>query len=239
MAKILGPNDTGFGILIERDAGYIDKDLNKDLLTESSKIELKPGQPLLINCILQKWGVENKNGRIYPEDVLVPQVNEYEKLVMSNSAASEADHPDSSVISLHNISHLITKMWWGQGDQAHILFGQLKLIVTRGYLEMGICSVVGDKILLYLENGYKLGISSRGVGSLKEINGKNLVQDDFELIGFDLVATPSTPGAYLFPGINDLEKSLSMGETYTKNKNGLYLKEEDNKIIDSLDRFLL
>lgn len=234
MAKILGPGETGFGILIERDAGYIDKSLNTKLLTEDFKVE--PNQPLYIDCILQKWGVENKNGRIYPEEVLVPQVNEYQKLVSSNSAVSEADHPDSSVISLHNISHMLTKMWWGKGDKAHILFGRLKLIISPGFINMGIVSVVGDKILLYLQNGIKLGISSRGVGSLEEVNGKNIVKDDFELIGFDLVATPSTPGAYLFPGTENIEQSI--GENYIK-KNGVYLKENNDKIMDSLDKFLL
>lgn len=227
MTKILQPGETGFGILIEYDAGYISADLNKEIINENFEID-KNKQPLLINCVLQKWGVENKNGRIYSKDVLVPQVEEYKKLVENNSAGSEADHPDSSIISLHNLSHMITKMWWGKGNQEHILFGQLKLIVSRGYIEYGICSVIGDKILLYLENKYKLGISSRGVGSLKEIDGKNHVQPDFELIGFDLVATPSTPGAYLYPGVKDVEQAV--GENYIK---------EENKIDATLNKFLL
>ena len=232
-AKILREGETGFGILIEHDAGYISSEINKDILNEN--FELKPNEPVLINCILQKWGVKNKNGRIYPQDVLVPQVNVYQELVDTNSAVSEADHPESSIISLQNISHMITKMWWGTGDQENILFGQLKLIVSPGYINMGIVSVVGDKIVLYLQNKIKLGISSRGVGTLKELNGENLVQDDFELIGFDLVATPSTPGAYLFP---DSKGETSFGENFVK-KNGIYLKEEDNKIITTLNNFLL
>jgi len=234
-AKILQAGETGFGILIEQDAGYISADLNKEILSES--FVLKENEPLLINCILQKWGVENKNGRVYPQEVLVPQVEEYQKLVDGSSAASEADHPDSSIISLQNISHMITKMWWGKDDQSHILFGQIKLIITRGYINMGICSVIGDKIILYLENGMKLGISSRGVGTLKEINGKNLVQADFELIGFDLVATPSTPGAYLYPASTNIEQT-TMGENFVK-KNGIYLKEESEKIINGIEKFLL
>jgi len=235
MSKILEKGDTGFGILIERDAGHVSPDLNKNLLINES-IEIKPNEPILINCILQKWGVKNKNGRIYPEDVLVPQVIEYEKLIQTHSSVSEADHPDSSIISLHNISHLITKMWWGKGDKENILYGQIKLIVTRGYLEMGICSVIGDKILLYLQNGITLGISSRGVGTLKELRGENIVQGDFELIGFDLVVTPSTPGANLFPGVKNIESEVT--ENYIK-KNGIYLKEESTKINGALDRFLL
>jgi len=233
LSRILEEGDTGFGILIEHDAGYINSELNRNILNEN--FELKPNEPVLINCILQKWGVKNKNGRIYPKEVLVPQVNEYEQLVSSNSAVSEADHPDSSIISLQNISHMITKMWWGTGEQENVLFGQLKLIVSPGYINMGIVSVVGDKIVLYLQNKIKLGISSRGVGTLKEINGENLVQDDFELIGFDLVATPSTPGAYLFP---EKKGNVSFGENYV-NKNGILLKEDEGKIVNAINKFLL
>ena len=233
MSKILMPGQTGFGILIEHDAGYIDSDLNPRFLTEA--FVLKPNEPVLIDCILQKWGVKNKNGRIYPKDVLVPQVMEYQKLVDTNSAVSEADHPDSSIISLQNISHMITKMWWGKGQQENILFGEIKIIVSPGFVKYGVVSMVGDKVVLYLQNKIRLGISSRGVGTLKELQGENLVQNDFELIGFDLVATPSTPGAFLFPG---KKGEMNFGETY-KNKNGIYLKEEDNKVITAIDKFLL
>jgi hypothetical protein len=233
MSKILQPGDTGFGILIEHDAGYVNDNIVKDILNEN--FELKPNEPVLINCILQKWGVKNKNGRIYPRDVLVPQVEAYREQIENNSAVSEADHPDSSIISLANLSHMITKMWWGKGEQENVLFGQLKIIVSPGYIKFGVCSVIGDKIVLYLQNKIKLGISSRGVGTLKEINGENLVQGDFELIGFDLVATPSTPGAYLFP---EKQNSVGFGENYTK-KNGLYLNEDEKKIVNAIDRFLL
>jgi hypothetical protein len=232
-SRIIQAGETGFGILIESDAGYIDRDVNKDILNEN--FQIKPNEPVLVNCILQKWGVKNKNGRVYPKDVLVPQVEEYRKLVETNSAVSEADHPDSSIISLQNISHMITKMWWGNGDQDNVLFGQLKLIVSPGYIKYGVVSVIGDKIVLYLQNKVRLGISSRGVGTLKEVNGENLVQNDFELIGFDLVATPSTPGAFLFP---EIKSGAGFGENYV-NKNGVLIKEDDNKIINALNRFLL
>lgn len=234
MSKILRAGETGFGILIEHDAGYIHTDLNPQFLNEG--FTLKPNEPVLINCILQKWGVKNKNGRIYSKEVLIPQIKEYQTLVSSNSAVSEADHPDSSIISLQNISHMITKMWWGKGEHENVLYGQLKIIVTRGYINHGIVSVIGDKIVLYLENKIRLGISSRGVGTLKEINGENMVQDDFELIAFDLVATPSTPGAYLFP---EKQGDVSFGENYSNN-NGIFLKEsENNKIITAINKFLI
>lgn len=230
MSKILQAGESGFGILIERDAGLISPDLNKSLISENFKI--KPNQPILINCILQKWGVKNKNGRIYPKDILTQQVNDYQNLIDMNSAVSEADHPDSSIISLHNISHMITKMWWGKNEFENVLYGQLKLIVSRGYIEIGVVSVVGDKILLYLENGVKLGISSRGVGTLKEVNGENLVQNDFELIGFDLVSSPSTPGAYLFPEQSPTANNFNEG-----------IKDEktliDEKVNNTINKFLL
>lgn len=233
LSRILEAGDVGFGILIEHDAGYIDSDLNPKYINEA--FVLKPNEPVLIDCILQKWGVKNKNGRIYPKDVLIPQVAEYQKLVDTNSAVSEADHPDSSIISLQNISHMITKMWWGKGEQSNILFGELKIIVSPGFIKYGVVSVVGDKVVLYLQNKIRLGISSRGVGTLKEIQGENLVQNDFELIGFDLVATPSTPGAFLFPG---QKGEMSFGENYVQKK-GIYLKEGEDKIITAIDKFLL
>lgn len=231
-SKILQRGETGFGILIESDAGYINTDINKDIINEG--FQLKPNEPVLVNCILQKWGVRNKNGRVYPKDVLIPQVQAYEELIKTNSAVSEADHPDSSIISLQNISHMITKMWWGKGDQENVLFGQIKIIVSPGYVKYGVCSVVGDKIVLYLQNKIKMGISSRGVGTLKEVNGENLVQDDFELIGFDLVATPSTPGGYLFP-----EQGGSGFDEMYVSKNGILIKEEEKKVIKALNKFLL
>jgi hypothetical protein len=243
MSKILQRGDTGFGILIEQDAGYISKDLNSGLLTEGvlDLQNIKPGEPILINAILQKYGIENKNGRIYPKEVLIPQVETYQEIVNDNSAVSEADHPDSSVVSLSNIAHLIKKMWWGQGDDEYILYGQLRLAVTPGFLKFGIASMIGDKVLVYLDMGIRLGISSRGVGTLKEIDGKNIVQNDFELICFDLVSSPSTPGAFLFPEKNELDISgglgLGMGENLSSN--GLSLNEQQKKVKGAIDRFLI
>lgn len=229
MTKILKSNETGFGLLIEHE-GFVKPINNNKTINEDFQFDLN--KPILVDCVLQKWGVKNKNGRIYPKEVLIPQVNEYQKLIDNDSAVSEADHPDSSIISLNNISHMLTKMWWGKGEDENVLYGQLKLIVSPGYIKNGVVSVIGDKILLYLQNGIKLGISSRGVGSLQEVNGENIVQDDFELIGFDLVVTPSTPGAYLTPIAS---KETSFNENYGK-KNSIYLKE--NNKINAIDNFL-
>lgn len=232
MSKILRRGETGFGILIEEDSGYITKELNPLIINEGFQFE--PNKPILINCILQKWGVENKNGRIYPEDILVPQVEEYQKLVETNAAISEADHPDSSVISLLNVSHMIKKMWWGNGDDKNVLYGQLRLVCSPAFISNGQPFMIGDKIVVYLQHGIKLGISSRGVGTLKEINGKNIVQNDFELIGFDLVSTPSTPGAYLFPD----SQEMKFAEEIIKRKGLPKLNERSERIDKVLTRFL-
>jgi len=235
MSKILERGQSGFGILIESDAGYVDTNLNPTLLREG--FEIRPDEPVLINCILQKWGVKNKNGRIYPKEVLIDQIREYQKNVDGNSAVSEADHPDSSVVSLHNLSHNIKKMWWGTGENENVLYGQLEIITSPAYMKQGIVCMVGDKIVEYLKRGIKLGISSRGVGSLKEVNGENIVQDDFELICFDLVASPSTPGAYLFPDMNQMEIGASMEENITPK--GTNLNENTEKITTAINKFLL
>jgi len=205
--KILQKGQTGLGILIEEDAGFISSNITNhnekffnSVINES--FDFKEQEPILIDCILQKWGVENRNGRIYPKEILVPQIEEYSKQVHDNSAFGELDHPTESTISLHNISHIIKEMWWGKGKDQNILYGKLEIITSPGYIKNGVVSMGGDKIIEYLKRGGKLGISSRGVGSLKEVNGKNIVQNDFELICFDLVVSPSTPGAYLYPKMN-------------------------------------
>lgn len=232
MSNILNKGETGFGILIERDAGHLVPELNKKLINENFTVP-DNDEPILINCILQKYGVKNKNGRIYPKDILIPQINAFQQLIDINSAVNEADHPDTASVSLQNISHLIKKMWWGDGENAHVLYGQLEIITSPAYRKQGIVSMIGDKIMEYLKRGVQLGISSRGVGTLKEINGENIVQDDFELICFDLVASPSTPGAYLFPNKNQ----LSVGESIINTKNTI--NEDNKKIINILDEFLL
>lgn len=236
-SRILQKGDTGFGLLIENDAGYVDHSLNEELYNKliTEGVQIKEGEPVLINCILQKWGVKNKNGRIYPKDVLMAEVERYMESVATNSAISEADHPESSVVSLQNVAHVIKKMWWGTGENHNILYGTLEIVTTPGYHRYGVCSMIGDKICEYLKRKIRLGISSRGVGSLKEVNGENIVQNDFELICFDLVASPSTPGAYLFPE-SELESNSMMKES--NRINGTLLTEKHKKIMSKMDRFL-
>jgi hypothetical protein len=197
--QLLKEGQEGYGLLVETDAGIISNDLtlnNKKIFEDlNSKIKRDDFDGhFYIDCKLQEADVLNRNGRVYPRNILERQINEYQKLINDNAALNEADHPESVTISLQNISHRIAKTWWS----GNAVYGTLDIIVSDSFLREGLGWCIGDKIALYLQRNLKLGISSRGLGSVKKVGGKNIVQDDFELICFDLVATPSTPNAYLF-----------------------------------------
>ena len=202
--KILGPQDTGKGILIEMDAGYIspNETHNKNLLEQANKSMLDYSKPFEFYAVLQKYNTPNRNGRVYPEKILKREADNYKKMIAKGTALSELNHPESSLIDLDRVSHLINDVWW----DGHILMGKLKLLTSPGFHERGIVSTKGDQAANLLRQGVTLGISSRGVGSLKKIGEQNEVQDDFELICFDLVSSPSTPGAYLFTNVEDRNK---------------------------------
>jgi hypothetical protein len=198
--KILGPQDSGRGILIEYDAGYINPNegRNLDILKESRNM-LDHSKPFEFYAVLQKYDTPNRNGRVYPEKILKRESDNYRKMIEKGTALSELNHPESSLIDLDRVSHIITEVWW----EGNVLLGKIKLLTSPGFHERGIVSTKGDLAANYLRQGVTLGISSRGVGSLKKVGDQNEVQDDFELICFDLVSSPSTPGAYLFLDKND------------------------------------
>jgi len=198
--KILNPNETGKGILIEYDAGYISpRDEHNSSIIKESKNFLDHSKPFEFYAVLQKYDTPNRNGRIYPERILKREADNYNKMIDKGVSLSELNHPESSLIDLDRVSHIITKIWW----EGNILMGLLRLLTSPGFHERGIVSTKGDMAANYLRQGVTLGISSRGVGSLKKVGERNEVQDDFELICFDLVSSPSTPGAYLFSNPED------------------------------------
>jgi len=199
--KILGPTDINKkGLLIEWDAGYIspNETRNHEILQESKSM-LDHSKPFEFYAVLQKYGIPNRNGRIYTEKVLKRESENYKKAIQKGTALSELNHPESSLIDLDRVSHLITDVWW----EGNVLMGKVKLLTSPGFHERGIISCKGDTAANYLRQGVTLGISSRGVGSLVKKGEQNEVQDDFELICFDLVSSPSTPGAYLFSNPED------------------------------------
>ena len=198
--KILGPSDIGRGILIEHDAGTINpKDKRNFSIIEESYGQLDHSKPFEFYATLQKYGVPNRNGRIYPEKILKREADRYNEMINKGLSISELNHPESSLIDLDRVSHLITKIWW----EDNVLVGKIRLLTTPGFHERGVVSSKGDVAANMMRQGVTMGVSSRGVGSLVKKGDQNEVQDDFELICFDLVSSPSTPGAYLYVNKED------------------------------------
>ena len=198
--RILQPTEIGKGILIEYDAGYISPKENQKIISEMKDVDYS--QDVVLYAVLQKYDTPNKNGRIYPESILKRENEKYQSLIKKGSALNELNHPTSSLIDLDRVSHSILETWW----DGKILMGKIKLFTSPAWKKMGIVSTKGDQAAMLLMNGATLGISSRGVGSLKNIKGQNIVQEDFELVCFDLVSSPSTPGAYVFSDLKDRDQ---------------------------------
>lgn len=244
--KILKPGEVGYGYLVEYDAGYINSNIthegkkNEDIingkLLKEFKSNLTPNGPLPdkieLYAVLQKWGVENKNGRIYTEEILRREVKKYQEFIDMGTSLGELNHPESSIIDGERVSHMITKIWWEGGT----LMGKMELDTTPGYHKLGIISSVGDKVLNMIRKGWTVGISSRGVGSLKQEGGKNIVQDDFELICWDIVTSPSTPGSWISVNQQDLAPYMESNKKINGDK---ILSEEESKLLNNLNNFLL
>jgi len=229
--RILNATETGRGILIEQDAGYISpRTENNQYIMESNNF-LDHSKPFEFYAVLQKYDTPNRNGRVYPERILKREADNYKKMIEKGVSLSELNHPESSLIDLDRVSHIITKVWW----EGNVLMGILRLLTSPGFHERGIVSTKGDMAANYLRQGVTLGISSRGVGSLKKVGEQNEVQDDFELICFDLVSSPSTPGAYLFLDPND---RMKFDENIEEENNSRKEKElgSNNKSLDLMKK---
>ena len=234
--RIVKPGETNVtGVLIENDAGYINPKTENNQYILESKSFLDYSKPFEFYAVLQKYDTPNRNGRIYPERILKREADNYKKMIQKGTSLSELNHPESSLIDLDRVSHIITDVWW----DGPILMGKLRLLTSPGFHERGICSTKGDLAANYLRQGVTLGISSRGVGSLTKKGERNEVQEDFELICFDLVSSPSTPGAYLFQNANDRDKySENLEEekvTQTQRTLGMDFNNS-NKTLDLMNR---
>lgn len=196
--KLIKAGKTGTGLLIENDAGYISptEPRNESLIREFKNLDLGQSESptMTVYVVLQKYGVKNRNGRIYPESILKTQNEIYQQAIKERRAIGELDHPDSSVISGDRVSHNIIDTWW----EGHTLMGKMEILMSKGYINYGIVSTKGDVVANLLRNKIMIGVSSRGVGSLKEVKGDFIVQDDFEIICWDVVTAPSTPGSWMF-----------------------------------------
>ena len=188
----------------------------QDLLTEREKRESANGV-LYLSGRMQTCEKKNGNGRVYPCKVLEREVKNYQKIIKDNRALGELDHPDDSVINLRNASHIVVDMWWDGKD----VMGKIKVLDTPS-----------GRILKDLMNaGVKLGISSRGLGSVKEQLGETIVQEDFELICFDIVSEPSTPNAYIYPDRGRPNVSFTVRENKLNEKKDLIINDLFDKIL--------
>ena len=162
---------------------FMDLDYNDDLLTEEEREGNRQGTHLVLAGKIQMAEQQNGNGRVYPRTILEREMKNYEKLVRERRSLGELDHPDESVINLKNASHLITEVWW-DGDN---VMGKVKILDTPS----------GQIAKQLVKGGVQLGISSRGLGSTRQQGSITMVEDDFQLLCFDLVSEPSTSGAFL------------------------------------------
>jgi hypothetical protein len=150
-------------------------------LTEGLKAP--SGNPM-VEGILATAEIKNGNGRYYPKELWEREMDKYSQIIKENRAMGELDHPDSSIINLKNVSHIIREVRW-DGDK---VFGKIEILPTSS----------GNILKALIENNVTVGVSSRGMGSLKQIGETLEVQDDFELLCFDFVSTPSNPGSYMY-----------------------------------------
>lgn len=171
--------------------------------SQGNKVEVPAVKRVMMKGILQKADTLNQNGRIYPIHVLEREVKNYQKFIVENRALGELDHPDSSVVNLKNVSHIVREAYLDTG----VVYGTVEVLDTPS----------GKILQSLIDSGVKLGISSRGVGSTRKQGDYHIVQDDFQLICWDYVSEPSTPGAFMLPegkriNENDLKKIFNKSD---------------------------
>ena len=187
----------------------------KQLIVDYLPFEVKPEQineslkendgKLIVRGVLQRAEAKNQNGRVYPRDILHREAKKYAKeFIKERRAMGELDHPESSVVNLQNVSHNVREMHW-EGDN---LLGTVEVLGTPS----------GNILKELFKSGIKLGISSRGMGSVETVmedSGDQVtqVQPDFELIAFDFVSNPSTHGAFMYPMNESVDKNQPVGRT--------------------------
>jgi hypothetical protein len=181
---------------------YLPFEVRPEQINESMKDN---GGKLIVKGVLQRAEAKNQNGRIYPREILEREADKYtSEFIKQRRAMGELDHPESSVVNLQNVSHNVKEMHW-EGDN---LLGTVEVLGTPS----------GNILKELFKSGIKLGISSRGMGSVETVNEDNgdqsqEVQDDFELIAFDFVSNPSTHGAFLHPANESINESKIVGRT--------------------------
>ena len=221
---------TGTGLLIESD-GYISPEVgnNKQLFESYKKLnegledsEWHCPYPLVFDAVLQRYGAENANGRIYPEHILKREVERYQQMIRERRALAELNHPAESVIDLSRVAINVIETHW----EGNTLVGKIEIITSPAFRKYGIICCQGDQTANLLLSGYKIGLSSRGLGTVTQKMGVLYVADDYELVCFDVVSDPSTKNAWI---VNDGEIPQEYLKTENKTKTNNSLFEKLNK----------
>tara|TARA_Y100000310_G_scaffold74257_1_gene70390 strand:+ start:14209 stop:14817 length:609 start_codon:yes stop_codon:yes gene_type:complete len=170
----------------------------QDLLSEEEKKDVIENKAVFLSGVMQRCDEKNGNGRVYPGPILEREVKKYMNVVKESRACGELDHPEDSVVNLKNASHMVKSLWWEGKD----LMGKVKVLSTPS----------GKILEALINDGITLGISSRGLGSVQESREGTIVEDDFQLICFDIVSEPSTQGAFMMMNEVQLKSSGKRGD---------------------------
>ena len=219
--------ESGTGLLIEHD-GYISVDCgdNKKLfedINSNTDDDFHCPRHFIVSAVFQKYGVENANGRIYPEHVLKKEVERYMTKINESRAIGELNHPSESVIDLSRVAMNIIELHW----EGRTLVGKLELLTSPGFRKYGIISNQADHAANLLLSGIKIGVSSRGLGTVTNKMGVLYVSDDYEIVCWDIVGDPSTPQAWITPEDN-------IPQQYIESKEN---DSSKSKLFEDLEKF--
>ena len=219
----------GTGLLIEHD-GYVSLDMKENKLIKEAIEDFKEEaiplpRPFVVSAVFQKYGIENANGRIYPENVLKRETEKYQQAIKERRAYGELNHPESSVIDLGRVCMNIVELHW----VGRTLIGEMEIPISEGFRKYGVVSTLADMVAQWIVSGLKIGVSSRGLGTVSQLGGKVIVNDDYEIVCYDIVSQPSTPMAWIEQEQNDLKPYIEESKT----DNTPLLKEDKFSKFDS------
>lgn len=226
---------TGTGLLVEND-GYISLDMPQNkTICESLNLNESDGErnlpsKLVFNAIFQKFDTPNANGRIYPEHILKREVEKFQQAIKERRAYGELNHPSESSIDLGRIALNIIELHW----EGKTLVGQIEIPITEGFRKLGIVSTCADTLAHWILSGLKVGVSSRGLGSVEQSGGTLRVGNDFELICWDAVTQPSTPLAWICTD----EKEIELYKESTLPSNNKPICNENINKFDKFNKWL-
>lgn len=219
--------ESGTGLLIEHD-GYISIDCgdNKKLFEEinsNTEDDFHCPRHFIVSAVFQKYGIENANGRIYPEHVLKKEVERYMAKINEKRAIGELNHPSESIIDLSRVAMNIIELHW----EGKTLVGKLELLTSPGFRKYGIISNQADQVANLILSGIKVGVSSRGLGTVTNRMGVLYVSDDYEIVCWDIVSDPSTKNSWITPEDNIPQQYIESVEN----------DDSKSKLFEKLDKF--